>query len=117
MTHARTTILLLLGLSSSAAGCSNADQFAAAQQAQARADMTAIKAGLDLYYVQKGRYPEPAAGLGALAAERVMPSVPQDPWGRPYSFTIGPNGPRIATLGRDGAPGGAGPDADLSEPP
>ena len=42
----------------------------------------------------------------------------EDPWGRPYRFSAGLAGrslPRftLSTLGRDGARGGTGPDADI----
>jgi len=39
-----------------------------------------------------------------------------DPWGRRYEYLLeGPEGFRILTLGRDGAPGGSGDDADLDQ--
>lgn len=37
-----------------------------------------------------------------------------DPWNRPYQYRLEPNAFVVTSLGRDGAPGGAGEDADVS---
>jgi general secretion pathway protein G len=37
-----------------------------------------------------------------------------DPWGRRYLYELDGEGrPRVRSLGRDGQPGGSGPDADI----
>ena len=45
-----------------------------------------------------------------------MKSIPADPWGNPYQYKFpGPNGGvQILSYGADGAPGGEGPNADIS---
>jgi hypothetical protein len=35
-----------------------------------------------------------------------------DPWGRPYIYKLVDGKPRAACIGRDGVPGGTGPDED-----
>ena len=35
-----------------------------------------------------------------------------DPWDRPYLYVQTVNGPKVLSLGKDGAPGGCGADAD-----
>lgn len=44
-------------------------------------------------------------------------SIPADPWGAPYQYApppVGTRTPRIASLGRDGEPGGQGYDRDIT---
>lgn len=52
------------------------------------------------------RDPEPGAPV-------VLDSVPLDPWGREFVVGFEAGTWRIATLGRDGKPGGIGVDADI----
>lgn len=66
-----------------------------------------------LYRKDTGRFPSTAEGLGPLAPKYIA-SVGEDGWGRPYRYESDGGSARIWTLGRDGAPGGSGPDADLT---
>ena len=66
-----------------------------------------------LYRIQTGRFPATAEGLGKLAP-KYLDHVGDDGWGRPYHYESDGGSARIWTLGRDGATGGSGPDADLS---
>jgi general secretion pathway protein G len=81
---------------------------------------------VEAFRLEVGRYPRPEEGLEALvrapedAAGRwkgpylQRPSVPLDPWQRPYRYEPAPEGGfAIVSLGADGKPGGAGPDADI----
>ena len=100
-----------------------------AKSTAARAQIETFALALDSYRLDNGEYPSTALGLGAL---RVAPAegdaprwrgpylrreVPQDPWGRPYVYrnpgTANPSGYDLLTLGRDGAEGGEGEDADV----
>ena len=66
-----------------------------------------------LYRMDTGRFPSTAEGLGKLAPKYIG-HVGNDGWGRPYLYESDGGSAHIWTLGRDGVPGGAGPDADLS---
>jgi len=66
-----------------------------------------------LYRKDTGRFPSTSQGLGPLAPKYIA-SVTDDGWGRPYGYESDGGSARIWTLGRDGTPGGAGADADLS---
>jgi len=66
-----------------------------------------------LYRMDTGRFPSTTDGLGRLAPKYVA-RVGNDGWGRPYQYESDGGSVRIWTLGRDGLPGGVGPDADLS---
>ena len=100
-----------------------------ARVVRARADISTITGALDMYKLQNGAYPTTAQGLEALvrapagaAAATYQPGgylkggkVPQDPWGRPYSYAApGAHGEAdVWTFGADGKEGGAGSDADI----
>ena len=81
---------------------------------QARLDIDAIGKVLRLYAQKTGHYPDPAVGLDELVRLQYLSRLPLDPWGRAYLYTLDRDGPTVMSLGRDGAPGGTGPDADLS---
>jgi general secretion pathway protein G len=92
----------------------------------ARIQIDSFASALDLMYLDTGRYPASAEGLGALVQR---PSgaqtwngpylkggiVPNDPWGHPYIYTSpGEHGPYdILSYGSDGQQGGTGTAADI----
>lgn len=105
------------------------DKVDVAKVKRAQSDIRAIETALDLYRLDNFKYPTTEQGLLALVKQPVDPtitnynssgylkSLPKDPWGNVYQYTSpGTNGREyeIATYGRDGKPGGAGYDADIS---
>ena len=92
----------------------------------AKAQIDALEKALDQYRLDTGRYPTTELGLKALverpAAEAkwngpyLKKAVPPDPWGKEYLYKA--PGQKfdfdIVSYGRDGQPGGAGEDADIS---
>jgi general secretion pathway protein G len=85
-----------------------------AKVAKANADIRAIESALNMYRLDKHDYPTTDQGLEALVTE-YLPRMPKDPWGNEYLY-LSPGGHGaidIYTLGRDGQPGGDGPDADI----
>lgn len=84
-----------------------------------------ITNALQLFYIDMGRYPAASEGLPALmaapagATEWAGPYLSSeealmDPWGRDYVYEdAGDADPNVYSLGRDGAPGGSGEDADV----
>lgn len=100
-----------------------------ARRAVAEADIRTISASLEMYRLDNRAYPSGVQGLSALATKTTLPpaptvwpeggylrSVPLDPWGREYIYRMpGENGAYdLISLGADGAPGGEGVDADIS---
>ena len=98
-----------------------------AKQATAKSQIETFALALSSYYIDCKKYPDPRQGLGALwekpsdaegwSGPYIAKAVPKDPWGHDYELKIpGPNGIpfEIVSLGADGAPGGTGPDADIS---
>jgi general secretion pathway protein G len=102
-----------------------------AKSTAARAQIELLGLALDQYRLDNDYYPSTAQGLEAL---RSVPSgepearnwrgpylkkaAPQDPWGRPYVYRSpgdsNPSAYDLLSLGRDGRPGGAGEDADVT---
>ncbi len=100
--------------------------FGRAKSQTAQVQMANLRAAVQLFYLDVGRYPSEAEGLGALL------HVPQggtnwrgpyldkeggliDPWGRRYEMRLDVSGFTILSYGRDGQPGGEGEDADLAQ--
>ena len=92
----------------------------------ARNQIDALEKALDQYRLDTGHYPSTEQGLDALVKQPpnepkwsgpyLRKAVPPDPWGRPYQYRApGEKGDfDLLSLGRDGAPGGSGEDAALS---
>jgi general secretion pathway protein G len=93
----------------------------------ARIQLQSFVTALDLFYLDAGRYPSSAEGLGALV--RQTPgvaawngpylkggNVPNDPWNHGYIYrSPGEHGPYdIVSYGSDGQEGGSGVAADIS---
>jgi general secretion pathway protein G len=93
----------------------------------ARIQIQSFASALDLFYLDAGRYPSSAEGLGAL----VQPvggvaawngpylkggNVPSDPWGKAYVYrSPGEHGAYdVVSLGSDGQEGGSGTAADIA---
>jgi len=91
----------------------------------AKAQVELLGQALDQFRLDTGRYPTTAEGLNALVTDPGVPNwdgsylkkaVPNDPWGRPYSYQApGSHGDYdISSLGADGAPGGEGENKDIN---
>jgi general secretion pathway protein G len=101
-----------------------------ARIAAARQDIATLMNALKLYRLDNSRYPTTEQGLRALVEKPTVdpipsnwksggyldaPSVRKDPWGNDYQYlNPGLHGEvDVMSFGRDGQPGGEGPDADI----
>lgn len=99
-----------------------------ARAVAARSDIASIMSALKLYRLDNQRYPTTEQGLAALTARPTiaplppnwkpngyLERLPNDPWGHPYQYlNPGVRGEiDVFSFGADGAPGGAGVDADI----
>jgi general secretion pathway protein G len=102
-----------------------------AKSTAARAQIELLSLALDAYRLDNDRYPTSSQGLAALL---VLPTgdpvprrwrgpylrkgLPMDPWGRPYLYEspgqANPESYDLKSYGRDGQPGGAEEDADIT---
>jgi len=103
-----------------------------ARVAAARAQLEIFRTALQMYRMDQGQYPTMRQGLQALVRPseieprpRRFPEggyleraeVPLDPWGNPYVYLVpGTQGEpfEVISYGRNGQPGGAGEDEDIS---
>lgn len=103
-----------------------------ANVAAARTQIGNFKTALQAYCTDNGQFPTEAQGLAALCTPPTTPpepknyqqggyleslTVPKDPWGHDYIYTVpGPDGKpyEIISYGQDGEPGGEGVNADIS---
>ncbi len=92
---------------------------------KARADIAILGQAMESYRLDNFTYPDAGQGLQALVTppagaaggrtEGYIKKLPNDPWGRPYQYSVpGRNGAfDIYSLGADGAPGGQDDNADI----
>lgn len=102
-----------------------------AKVSAAKAQIELFALALDQYRLDNDYYPSAAQGLAALRERPTVEpgsrnwrgpylrkAVPLDPWGRAYVYKspgdVNPEGYDLLSLGRDGQPGGAGEDADVT---
>lgn len=102
-----------------------------AKRTAARAQISAFALALDAYRLDLDDYPATSEGLEALRSAPtdqdraarwrgpyLRQAVPKDPWGRSWIYLapgeVNPASFDLYSLGRDGAPGGEGEDADVT---
>lgn len=119
-------VVAIIGLLAGYVGPKYFGQIGKAEVKAARAQLDALEKALDTYRLDVGRYPSSEQGLNALMVQPgglarwggpyLKKGVPPDPWGRPYLYkSPGEHGDfDLYSNGRDGAPGGSGEDADIT---
>ena len=119
-------VLVILGLLASLVAPRLFGNVSKSEVKVARAQIAALDTAIENFRLDVGRYPTTEEGLAALqkspsddprwAGPYLKKAVPRDPWGQPYQYRApGERGDfDIGSLGRDGRPGGAGDDGDLS---
>ncbi|MEA3065616.1 MAG: ral secretion pathway protein [Sphingomonadales bacterium] len=83
---------------------------------KAKADVATLEQGVEMYRLNKMRYPSASEGLQAVSAEGYVKRLPKDPWGHPYLYAAPGRDGRafdIYSYGADGREGGEGKDADI----
>jgi general secretion pathway protein G len=119
-------VLVVLGLLASLVAPKYFKQLGSSETKTARAQIEGFAKALDLYRLDNGHFPATEVGLVALVARPaaapkwngpyLQKAIPQDPWGRPYIYrSPGEQGDYdLVTLGKDGAAGGDGDNADVT---
>ncbi len=119
-------VVVIIGLLTSIVGPKLMAHIGRSERTAAKAQLDAFDKALQAYRVDMGRYPSSSEGLKALVQRPagdnrwngpyLAGEVPMDPWGRAYEYRDA-NSPGkdflIRSLGRDGAVGGSGDDADI----
>ncbi len=85
-----------------------------ARQVEAQAQIELLGQALDLYRLEKGKYPSNEEGLSAIQPY-LKKELPKDPWGNEYHYkSPGDHGDyELVSLGADNAEGGEGNDLDI----
>ena len=107
-------VITILGLIAAAVAIAVVPRLEEARHDRAVLDIKNIEGALKLYYAKKGVYPDTTAGLKALVDTQILETMPKDPWNHDYVYMYEAGKPVIISYGRDGVPGGEGPDADIS---
>jgi general secretion pathway protein G len=83
---------------------------------KAKADISTLEQGVEMYRLNRLQYPAGDEGLQAVVREGFIKRLPKDPWGHDYLYAApGQNGRAfdIMSYGADGRQGGEGEDADI----
>jgi general secretion pathway protein G len=119
-------VMVIIGLLAAYVAPRYFQQIGRAQAKAAMAQIDSFGKALDQYRLDTGHYPASDQGLGALVVQPsgepgwhgpyLKKSVPPDPWGNSYVYrSPGDHGDYdLASLGRDGQPGGTGEAADIT---
>lgn len=120
-------VLVILGLLAGMVGPNVMKYISSSKIEVAKAQLGDIAAGLDLFKLDVGRYPDTAEGLKVLveAPDGMRgwngpylrkKKVPMDPWNRDYVYKSPAveNNYELYSLGADGQTGGSGENTDIS---
>ncbi len=113
-------VITILGLIAAAVAVNVVGQLSEAKIKQAKADLHTLENCLDLYKVDKGRYPTTEEGLQAIVTAGKCKANIKDPWQHEYVYLypgqVHPDSFDIKSYGADGQPGGDGDNADIVNP-
>jgi general secretion pathway protein G len=119
-------VLMILGLLAGLVGPRVLGQLGGAKSDTAQLQIAEFSSGLDLFFLEVGRFPTAEEGLLALVIEPPGAAnwngpylkkndIPQDPWGQEYRYLYpGEHGDfDLYSFGRDKVDGGEKEDADI----
>ena len=110
-------VITILGLVAAAVAVNVVGTLSDAKIKQARTDLHTLENCLDLYKVDKGRYPTSEDGLAAVVAAGKCKAGLKDPWQHDYIYLypgqVHADSFDIKSYGSDGQPGGDGEAADI----
>lgn len=113
-------VITILGLIAAAVAVNVVGQLDDAKVKQAKTDLHTLENCLDLYKIDKGRYPTTEEGLPALVTAGKCKAQLKDPWKNDYVYLypgqVHADGFDIKSYGADGAAGGDGKNADILNP-
>jgi len=107
-------VMVIIGILASLVGPKLFGHVDTARQQDAQAQIELFGQALDLYRLEKHKYPTTDQGLQAISSY-LKKSVPKDPWGNEYVYrSPGEHGDYdLMSYGADNAEGGEGNDQDI----
>lgn len=117
-------VLVILGLLTSLVAPQMLGKVDSSKQKSAIAQMQMLTTALDTYRLDVGQYPQQLSELTSSQANGwdgpyLPSSVPADPWGNPYDYSINsslPRGYSLQSFGADGKSGGSDAAEDVVLP-
>ena len=113
-------VITILGIIAAAVAVNVVGQLDEAKVKQARTDLHTLENCLDLYKIDKGRYPSTEEGLQAVVTAGKCKNQLKDPWGHPYVYLfpgqVHPDSFDLKSYGADGQQGGESTNADIINP-
>jgi general secretion pathway protein G len=113
-------VITILGIIAAAVAVNVVGQLDEAKVKQARTDLHTLENCLDLYKIDKGRYPSTEEGLQAVVTAGKCKNQLKDPWGHPYVYLfpgqVHPESFDLKSYGADGQQGGESTNADIVNP-
>lgn len=119
-------VLLIIGLLAGYVGPKYFAQISKSNTTVAKSQIEAFDKAVDQYHVDTSHYPAQLDDLVTQPPNEpkwtgpyLKKAIPMDPWGRKYIYKL-PGDPKlghdyeIVSLGKDGAEGGSGEDADVT---
>ena len=110
-------VITIIGLIAAAVAVNVMGSLDRAKRERATTDLRTLENCLDLYKIEKNRYPSTEEGLQALVTAGKCKAQLKDPWQNPYIYLnpgqIHPDSYDIKSYGADGQPGGEGENADI----
>jgi len=110
-------VITILGLIAAAVAVNVVGSLSDAKIKQARTDLHTIENCLDLYKIDKGRYPTTEEGLQSVVTAGKCKAQLKDPWKHDYVYLypgqLHTDSFDIKSYGSDGQPGGDGENADI----
>ena len=109
-------VMIILGLLAALVGPKLFGQVDKARQKDAAAQIELFSQALDMYRLEKKRYPTTNEGLEAIKSYLKKEEIPKDPWGNDYIYkSPGEHGDYdLYSLGADGEEGGEGVNQDIT---
>ena len=107
-------VLVILGLIAGAVTVAVIPRINEARVDRTKLDIAQLENGLKLYYARTGKFPDTATGFKALLDMQIIDKAPKDAWNNDYVYLLESGRPVITSYGADGAPGGDGVNADIT---
>ena len=119
-------VIVIIGMLASYVGPKYFAQIGKSEVTVAKAQLDALAKAVETFRLDVGRFPTASEGLAALmnrpeAAQGwngpyLKKAIPLDPWQNAYvyQYPVGNNDFKVLSYGKDGKPGGADENADLT---
>lgn len=117
-------VVAIVGLLVGLVGPAAMRQLQSSRASTTEAQISQLRAALDIFQIDTGRLPTEDLGLNALVIDPGIPGwngpylrdgeLPLDAWGGAFLYRFNGDIVRVISLGADGQPGGEGRNADIS---